>query len=480
VVLRGNGPTNTFITIQAHAGGYNVMMGTDSGARNAPSASTIKNATNGVTKGSQSITLTNVTGLPKIGQILMIDQLNDGTIVENDIQEGCSYCSRESGERGLGQAVVLTSSNNFTIGFEPPLHSPLWTTNRSPQVFWSTTSNSRFLGVENLSITNVLSSGTASIGMNECLDCWVQDVNQYLTPTFGVVCYMSPRSEVRRVSMLSAQSAGSQSYGWVPGQSSDCLLIDSIFANITGAAILGPQASGCVILYNFFTNLVYTPSTWDIAAMGAHDVHATMNLSEGNWGNKFYYDSIHGSGGHNTDFRNRYHGKQESRTANTMAYAAQQYILSNNIVGNILGTSGRHTNFWSTNVTQWNNYSGFTVIDLGHGDASDGLPWDDRVAPSTLVHGNWTPSIDKPDQQWDAGIADHSLPNSYFYTDKPSWFGFLTWPPYDPASPTLDSSTNIPAGYRFAFGTNPPAATAQSPSPAASSRPARFRGIRFR
>ena len=58
-----------------------------------------------------------------------------------------------------------------------------------------------------------------------------------------------------------------------------------------------------------------------------------------------------------------------------------------------------------------------------------------------------------------ASLTDRSIPPSYYLKQAPVTFGMLTWPPYDPAKPAANSFTNIPAGFRYAFGTNPPAAS---------------------
>ncbi len=60
---------------------------------------------------------------------------------------------------------------------------------------------------------------------------------------------------------------------------------------------------------------------------------------------------------------------------------------------------------------------------------------------------------------WDAAISDHAIPNSYFRSSKPLWFGNLPWPPFDPANPpgALNDANlcRIPAGYRYVHGTDP-------------------------
>ncbi|MGB5660025.1 MAG: hypothetical protein WBO54_11130, partial [Thermoanaerobaculia bacterium] len=48
---------------------------------------------------------------------------------------------------------------------------------------------------------------------------------------------------------------------------------------------------------------------------------------------------------------------------------------------------------------------------------------------------------------WDPTISDHDLPNSYYLTSKPSFFGDLRWPAFgSDLSPRIGS---LPAKYCF-------------------------------
>lgn len=58
------------------------------------------------------------------------------------------------------------------------------------------------------------------------------------------------------------------------------------------------------------------------------------------------------------------------------------------------------------------------------------------------------------------------LPASLYRTEKPAWFGNLTWPAFDPTAPN-PSYLSIPAGYRYVNGTEPTA----SQDPAAKQKP---------
>ena len=34
--------------------------------------------------------------------------------------------------------------------------------------------------------------------------------------------------------------------------------------------------------------------------------------------------------------------------------------------------------------------------------------------------------------RWDASIADHTIPDSYFYSSRPAWWDNSPWPPIGP------------------------------------------------
>lgn len=95
-----------------------------------------------------------------------------------------------------------------------------------------------------------------------------------------------------------------------------------------------------------------------------HAPHGCMNLYEGNYGNNMINDGYHGSGSHFTFFRNRMHGYDETGDINnSLCVDLNRWSLYNNVVGNILGTTG------VSNVydEQKNNYDNDrTIYRLGY------------------------------------------------------------------------------------------------------------------
>ena len=61
-------------------------------------------------------------------------------------------------------------------------------------------------------------------------------------------------------------------------------------------------------------------------------------------------------------------------------------------------------------------------------------------------------------------LGGETLPSSMYLSAKPSWFGTLAWPPFNPSSPNL-SYAAIPAGYRYLNGTEAPGVTGSGGNP---------------
>lgn len=234
-------------------------------------------------------------------------------------------------------------------------------------------------------------------------------------------------------------------------------------------------ASGNAVCYNFNTDSRNTQSAAYVAPgfNANHWPHGIMNLWEGNVGEGFQADGYHGSASHQTVFRNWFHGMSTNSVHHRMPIDLPRAEYYFNVVGNVLGWT------WATNTSveyemtgepQWYNDTGciyrLGYPNMGNNSLKDVSPvlvgysnyvtsFPDTKVTSTLIrHGNY--DFKSATQVWDGRIPDHSIPNSYFYTNKPAFFGNLRWPPFDPANPMAAASTNIPAGYRYIMGTEPP------------------------
>ena len=115
-------------------------------------------------------------------------------------------------------------------------------------------------------------------------------------------------------------------------------------------------------------------------------------------------------------------------------------------LGNVLGTSG-HTNGWLYNTSK-----GSPGIWMLGWDSGSPYPTDANVANTAIRYGNFdyfTNSV-----TWASTDAAHTLPNSLYLTQKPTFFNAergYTWPWVNPTgSPQLYT---LPAKARYDAGT---------------------------
>jgi hypothetical protein len=203
--------------------------------------------------------------------------------------------------------------------------------------------------------------------------------------------------------------------------------------------------------------------------MDAHGVHTMMNLFEGNvTSNKFLADLTHGSSSWNTLFRNRIHGYNNTNYNDETAICLDKYQRHYNIVGNVLGVVGWHTNYQRINgqamypvglgTQERNVYKiGYFFSWNGEDGTTPKLTNDTITVNDVLRDDNWDcVTTTNNGIVYDPTVTNQTLVSSLYLTNKPSWFGNLPWPPVDPTKPSAAVPTAIPAGYRVFYGTNPP------------------------
>jgi hypothetical protein len=121
-VLRGEGQDTTVISYEGPSGGRSGIA--LSGWPNFSTGETSVGISAGAVKGSTTITVESAPDAA-MGDLMLIDQLNDGEFVDPDGVEGkCTYCGRADGDRTLGQIVEITAISGNDITFNIPLY---WT-----------------------------------------------------------------------------------------------------------------------------------------------------------------------------------------------------------------------------------------------------------------------------------------------------------------------------------------------------------------
>ena len=474
ITVRGDGPGQTIIDAFGSAYTGAITFGNDAW----PNFNNTINVTGGLNAGSSSITLASTAGV-SVGSYLLLTQLNDSSFVTiNGFYGACTWCDggqTANGNRALGQIVEVTSVNGTTVGVNPPLY---WTysSSLSPQVV-PFNANIKYAGVESLTVRCNKTGYHSNFRMSDAAYCWLKNVEGDYTDGDHVDVYWSYRCEIRDSFFHDAftHSPGSSDADVMLAlKSSACLVENNIMWRMHAGIMLNWGAVGNVISYNFLTNMFDANSTNALYVdLSAHGAHPMFNLWEGNAGVTVNPDSGWGSSSHGTIFRNLLagistasppfngRGPVQSNIVWTLFQQARVINLDSeswyyNVVGNVLGNPyyTNHGGIYLASPPQPNGYETPYIFHLGYTTPAGGGE-STTTAATTLIHGNWdwvTRTI-----RWDPTISDHTLPNSFYLSSKPAWFGDRPWPPYDPANPLAGSMTSIPAGYRFYYGTNPPA-----------------------
>ena len=441
VVLRGDGPDKTRLlqysprsVIRIYAWGSRPVASVESG----------------YTRGSYSVTVNDSSGF-SIGDLVIIDQQNDPSLVSINDNNPCNYCSREGGNRAMGQSVLITEISGNNITFNRPLYlsfDPAF----SPQMVRVSDNPPRNAGIEDLYLESVNGGGGSNIDLQFCINCWIKNIESSKAYENHVRMRTSYGCEIRDSYFHHGHTyTGGRAYGiWVFAHSSDNLIENNVFYYLRHSMVIESGGTGNVFGYSYSERMfdAYYPNTdWLMSDLSLHGAHPYMNLYEGNKGQQLTPDFTHGSSSHNTFFRNyvtrQSEGEAEPVIYRLIAVDIFTYNYFINIIGNILcteGCSGLVEQYPVTALTD------DRIWRLGFNNGQHtGDPSDPNVAATVLRHGNF--NYVSNSVEWDPAISSHDLPDSYYLDAKPAFFGSLNWPAYGPD--TDYANNKIPAEIRF-------------------------------
>jgi hypothetical protein len=484
ITLRGAGSNSTFITYSGvgcsgYSNGSNfnvVVVSADTSGRNAPANVGNWTGTNGVsgtyTQGATSITL-NGTPNPSrlvVGNPIILDQIDDQSD-NGALYVGCEYPADNSPAcyngtwpggftrgnslatgRGQQQIVNITSISGsgtgpYTVGISPGIYAANWQTSHTPQAWWSS-SPIQNVGLENFSLAPAAASAGA-IWWRNCTGCWARGIRVVGATTTGqqgwgaIYIEMCNHCEVRDSYFYG--NATADDYVIAADGASD-LLVENNITQLPGtSSYYSADCEGCVAAYNFGVNRAYGAGNVNAWFAQSSEYHAVelFSLLEGNIGGGLYADSFHGTHVLNTQFRNRWDGKEQNNghatSSGTVPLRLNPGARYDNAIGNVLGTPGYHTNYKAT-PSGGNLYT--SAIGAGvypEVGMNDGL-----VATTAMFWGNWDTATGAA--HWNAsevpsGLSSYSnavpasqtLPASFFHSSEPSWWpSDKPWPPIGP------------------------------------------------
>lgn len=496
VVVRGAGRGLT--TIEPHSTSGSVFaFGTDGNNYEQyefGSPTFVANITAGNTLASSNITVSSTSGLV-VGGLINIDELNDTNgylkcipVGNEGFNSDSSRSQDGSGTRCLGQVCVITAIAGSVVTIDPPL--VWWFTNASPQTVGFPLQTS-MAGVENLTVDNNNTGIEQSFSMWAVKWCWIKNVESMWSDGDHVIVDSSARCEIRDSYFHDsyAHTSGSHDSTIVLRCHASGILVENNIMRRLHIGTIIENGGGCasVIAYNFMTNQFDSGATLAMYNdIEYHGSHVLMLLCEGNVINSFNQDGVWGTATAGTLLRNFVSGQdwdcppftgrgseqtgsyqkqtQGNRCVTLAGVGLSQYF---NVVGNVLGTTnmGSYPSFNPVYTNIWPMFQNYDhegrILVMGYACGSDtgagggqcaGFDVGDNNTPwLTLInHGNW--DVVNKAQIWSNSIPDQVIPQSYYLTGKPSFFGTCTWPPIDPGTATNDNTfqiTNVPAVRAF-------------------------------
>jgi hypothetical protein len=458
VTLRGAGPDKTFLVFTGGVDCGNLTNGASICVGGSPiyvSPTNVADWTGGYSRGSRQVTLSNTNNL-KVGSVIDFDQLNDasdpGTIFVCDTQgvcsnEGTAHVYRSN--RAQNQVAIVTAISGNTVTLAEGFYMPNWRSSQSPQAYWPSTTITG-VGVEDLSIDNSASPALAAVMFASASNSWETNVRSLNINRAHVMLWVCAHISVLSSYFYGTQGATTVEYGVEADRGSANLVTNNIFQHIVTPFMVAP-ASGDVYAYNYIIDDYYIKDLdWQMYAFMMHSGGTSMDLLEGNEGNGFLAEDVHGTHNMLTLFRNRFIGREGTQTMQTtpvMIYTQSRYF---NIIGNVLGLAGYHKNY--EDLTPDGTDSNHSIYTLGWGGhegttRTSAAPNDTLVAATLMRWGNY--DVVTGGVRWDSSevpssLSQHanpvpssqSLPVSFYLSSQPGWWatpwGTPPWPAIGP------------------------------------------------
>ena len=192
------------------------------------------------------------------------------------------------------------------------------------------------------------SSQMSGIQVTGARNWWVKNIRSIFANRAAVWAYGTTKGTIRDSYFYGTLVGESQSYGMETDIASDLLVENNIFQHIAIGMPAGESATGNVFGYNFSIDNFYVSAgntVWMQGCCYQHSSGLSMHLWEGNVGQGLTADQIHGTSNMGTAFRNRFAGWEQGKTMQTDAIHIYSFNRYFNIIGNVLGTDGFHTNY---------------------------------------------------------------------------------------------------------------------------------------
>jgi len=419
----------------------------------------------GATKGSTVLTLSDTSAFTPNGTVAIVTSPIPSWGHNLGFQGSPSTDSSQT----YGVTFRVVSKTSTTVTIEPPCPYD-FTTISNRQIVAIPYTNSAMItgvGVESMTLDCTGSQDFSATQFEQTWGCWIKDVEVKGSYSRQMYFLWALRNEVRNCYVHDVQAVGPNHEGIAMNADCSWNWVEDNITSSGGAPAIefsdGTHKCSCnVASYNYCINP--PPNFWDISF--SHGSGGMLNLAEGNKMTWFKDDGYFGGSGQGTLLRNQI----------LFQVSLKHFTVYSSAVGNVIGESGQakvyeteESSYYSKNLVPiWelgfpnigNDQHSGTFFGPTNPPDYSGLPnllegtqqLDRNVKATLLRHGNWD-NVNKT-VIWDQNIADRTIPVSFIYGSKPSWWGNLPWPAIGPdLNPMIGV---LPAEQRYKGSPTPP------------------------
>jgi hypothetical protein len=402
-------------------------------------------------------------------------------------------------DRSLVQWMEVSAVSGSTITFDTPLTYPYHTAYAAQLTTLTGSPQTQFLhgvGVENLFVWGGMGGdGNGNISISDCAYCWVKNVEASWAIGSDIGFYQTFRNVLRDSFVHetpSPEPGGGGYLSTITSGASENLIENNIFWYGNKIVTMRATGGGNVFAYNYTDDAFgrQYPYSPEAGVNAGHYTTPHLELLEGNYSQNYKGDSYWGNSIYITVFRNWLSGLRAAHPpldkytftsycthdygdySGRIAADVQAYSYYTNFIGNVLGVNGQQplaepshcdrgpeTNFalQVTTAGQWstaNNQNAAIMWQFGAYQAtvnSTGWSFINTTINTQTRNGNWDWMTRA--QHWygtggttEGGATPMTIPNSFYLTSKPAFFGTQTWPWVDP---TTGTTYTLPAMYCF-------------------------------
>jgi hypothetical protein len=453
IVLRGAGASQTRLTKTTTTANPLILIG-ERWLQEAGSVDLTADAP----KGATSVQVKSTAGF-SVGQLVVVDETTDDSYVYWGTNAAVAPGGPGRGwftryDRPVGQMLEIASISGNAVSFTTPLHIAFDTAHRAQITRYTIPYGAKYAGVEDLYVRG---GQDDNVTLRFALNSWVKGVESDWSMGDSFALDSCLRCVLRDSYAHDTPNPYPGGAGYMLSlatYTADSLVENNIFMNGNKVMVMRASGGGNVIAYNYFDNgHIGNDLGWMETGLNAsHLTCPHFELFEGNQAFNIDGDDTWGGAVYNTFFRNHATGKRRSyadinsRRAIGLMYGHYWYSF----VGNVLGTPDQqpapYSGFAYEDLYPWEN-DPIGLWRLGYTPQDWKAPPDARVVSTTHRHANFDYATNAV--QW-AGGFEQALPNSFYLSAKPAFFGDNPWPWVD-ATGTVKLHT-LPARARYDAG----------------------------